>query len=43
MINPKSYTGDIMQQPSRFLNDFPIDMIEEWNVGSSWTDEEAPF
>jgi hypothetical protein len=32
-----------MQQPSRFLNDFPIDMIEEWNVGSSWTDEEAPF
>jgi DNA helicase II / ATP-dependent DNA helicase PcrA len=43
MINPKSYTGDIMQQPSRFLNDFPIDMIEEWNVGSSWTDDEAPF
>lgn len=43
MINPKSYTGDIMQQPSRFLNDFPSDMVEEWKVGHSWDDDEAPF
>ena len=43
MINPNSYTGDIMQQPSRFLNDFPADMVEQWNVGHSWDDDDAPF
>lgn len=43
MINPKSYSGDIMQQPSRFLNDFPASMVEEWQVGNHWTDEDAPF
>jgi DNA helicase-2/ATP-dependent DNA helicase PcrA len=43
MINPKSYTGDVMQMPSRFLNDFPASMVEEWKVGNHWSDEEAPF
>ncbi len=44
MMNPKSYTGDIICRPSRFLEDFPADMVEEWQVGSSdpWSDDE-PF
>ena len=25
-------TGDIMQQPSRFLAEIPKDLIEEWNL-----------
>lgn len=43
MINPKSYTGEVMQQPSRFLNDFPASMVEEWKVGNSWDEEDDPF
>ena len=43
MINPKSYNGEIMQQPSRFLGDFPVAMVEEWKVGSSWDSDDAPF
>lgn len=39
MINPKSYSGDIIQRPSRFLDDFPKEMVEEWKVGTSWEDE----
>jgi DNA helicase II / ATP-dependent DNA helicase PcrA len=27
-----AYTGDTMQQPSRFLADLPPDLIEEWNL-----------
>ncbi|MEO7100058.1 MAG: ATP-dependent helicase [Luteolibacter sp.] len=44
MMNPKSYTGDIICRPSRFLEDFPTEMVEEWNVGNSdpWSDDE-PF
>ncbi len=37
-FNPGS-TGDIMQQPSRFLGEIPKDLIEEWNLrpyGSSY-------
>jgi len=36
LINPKSYSGDVIQRPSRFLDDFPKEMVEEWRVGSSW-------
>ena len=36
MINPKSYSGDVIQRPSRFLDDFPKEMVEEWKVGNSW-------
>jgi DNA helicase-2/ATP-dependent DNA helicase PcrA len=43
MINPKSYSGEVMQQPSRFLNDFPASMVEEWKVGNSWDDGDEPF
>ncbi len=42
MLNPKSYTGDILCRPSRFLEDFPKDMVETWNVGSEWSDDD-PF
>lgn len=36
MMNPKSYTGDIMQSPSRFFEDFSPDLVEEWQVNSGW-------
>lgn len=44
MMNPKSYTGDIITRPSRFLDDCPQGMIEEWVVGRDrgWGDDE-PF
>lgn len=35
-INPKSYTGDIITRPSRFLDDCPEEMLETWEIGSSW-------
>jgi DNA helicase-2/ATP-dependent DNA helicase PcrA len=43
MMNPKSYTGDIITRPSRFLDDFPGEMVEEWVVGNDrgWGDD--PF
>lgn len=44
MMNPKSYTGDIICRPSQFLEDFPATMVEEWNVGNEdpWAEDE-PF
>ncbi len=36
---PSSRSGEIMQRPSRFLDDFPGELAEEWEVGSvgaSW-------
>ena len=35
-INPKSYTGDIITRPSRFLEDCPEEMLETWEIGSAW-------
>ncbi len=35
MMNPKSYTGDILQTPSRFLEDCSEELMEEWQV-QSW-------
>ena len=35
MMNPRSYSGEIYQQPSRFLDDFPAELVEEWYV-SGW-------
>jgi DNA helicase II / ATP-dependent DNA helicase PcrA len=43
MVNPKSYTGEYTLTPSRFLSDFPIDMVETWNTGSNYEEEDAPF
>src|SRR5690606_21684001 len=31
-----SFSGETLQYPSRFLDDIPPDLIEEWNVGSAW-------
>lgn len=42
MFNPKSYTGDVLCRPSRFLADFPKEMVEEWSVGNEWSDDD-PF
>ncbi|MBG7608423.1 MAG: ATP-dependent helicase [Verrucomicrobia bacterium] len=42
MLNPKSYTGDVLCRPSRFLDDFPKEMVETWNVGNEWK-EDDPF
>ena len=43
MLNPKSYTGDILCRPSRFLDDFPKEMVETWNVGNEWGSDDDPF
>lgn len=44
MMNPKSYSGDILCRPSRFLEDFPAELVEEWEVGNvdPWNEDE-PF
>jgi DNA helicase-2/ATP-dependent DNA helicase PcrA len=44
MMNPKSYSGDVICRPSQFLDDFPQNLVEEWNVGNddSWAEDE-PF
>jgi hypothetical protein len=43
-VSPKSHTGDVICRPSQFLDDFPPELVEEWNVGNSdpWSDDE-PF
>jgi hypothetical protein len=35
---------DIICRPSRFQEDFPVELVEEWNVGNSdpWAGDE-PF
>ncbi len=35
MTNPKSYTGEYMTKPSRFLEAIPTELTEEWEV-STW-------
>jgi DNA helicase II / ATP-dependent DNA helicase PcrA len=42
MMNPKSYTGDVICRPSQFLDDYPQHLIEEWKVGNDnpWSDDE---
>lgn len=44
MINPKSHTGHVICRPSQFLDDFPAELVEEWNVGNedAWSGDE-PF
>lgn len=44
MTNPKSYSGDVICRPSSFLDDFPPDLVEEWDVGNpdAWSGDE-PF
>ena len=31
-----SFHGDVLQRPSRFIEDIPVELMEEWNVGSVW-------
>ncbi len=31
-----SFTGEVLQRPSRFLDEIPTDLMEEWNVGTGW-------
>ena len=42
--NPKSYTGEVSCRPSRFLGDFPSELVEEWDVANPdpWGDD-TPF
>lgn len=35
MTNPKSYTGEYVTKPSRFLDAIPTELTEEWEV-STW-------
>jgi DNA helicase-2/ATP-dependent DNA helicase PcrA len=28
----QGFAGDAMQQPSRFLKDFPSELVDEWNL-----------
>jgi DNA helicase-2/ATP-dependent DNA helicase PcrA len=35
MMNPRSYSGEVFQNPSRFLDDFPPELVDEWKV-SGW-------
>ena len=44
MTNPKSYSGDFVCNPSSFLEDFPPELVEEWDVGCGdpWGGDE-PF
>lgn len=36
LLNPKSYSGDVIQRPSRFLDDFPQELVEEWRIGMGY-------
>ena len=40
LINSRSYSGDFIQRPSRFLDDIPKDLVEEWHVGSECEEPE---
>ncbi len=40
MMNPRSYTGDIICRPSLFLEDFPAALVEEWRIGAG---NDEPF
>ncbi|MEM7698358.1 MAG: ATP-dependent helicase [Verrucomicrobiota bacterium] len=33
---PTSFTGDVLQRPSRFLEDINPELMEEWNTGATW-------
>ena len=32
MMNPRSYSGEVFQKESRFLSDFPKELVDEWKV-----------
>lgn len=36
LVWPAARNGDVLQRPSRFLEEIPSDFMEEWRVGSGW-------
>lgn len=40
---PKSRTGGMLCRPSRFLGDFPKEMVETRNVGNELSSDDDPF
>ena len=36
LIWQNAHSGQVLQQPSRFLEEIPTDQMEEWQVGSGW-------
>ncbi len=36
LIWPNAHSGQVLQEPSRFLEEIPTDQMEEWKVGSGW-------
>ena len=32
----RAFDGEVIQRPSRFLEDIPDLMVEEWNIGAAW-------
>jgi DNA helicase-2/ATP-dependent DNA helicase PcrA len=36
MIWPASHSGEVIQRPSRFLEEMPRDLMEEWRIGAGW-------
>jgi DNA helicase-2/ATP-dependent DNA helicase PcrA len=33
---PAAHSGDVLQRPSRFLEEIPAQKMEEWRVGAGW-------
>jgi len=31
-----AFDGEVLQRPSRFIEDIPTELVEEWNVGAAW-------
>ena len=36
LVWENAHNGNVLQQPSRFLEEIPTDLVEEWRVGAGW-------
>lgn len=36
LVWPNAHNGEVLQRPSRFLEEIPSDFMEEWRVGTGW-------
>jgi DNA helicase-2/ATP-dependent DNA helicase PcrA len=36
LVWPNAHNGEVLQRPSRFLEEIPSDLMEEWRVGTGW-------
>jgi DNA helicase-2/ATP-dependent DNA helicase PcrA len=43
MLNPKCYSGDVVQRPSRFLDACPLEMMDEWNISTVDLEEDDDY